>query len=126
MQVSLTTSGFEDFARRLEQAGPDVQRRSALELEASAFDYQNTVREKTPVDTGLLRGGWQIRKVSEREQEVFNATVYGPRINYGFSGADSLGRVYSQPGVFMLERAADEVRPRFIEGQRRALEGALS
>lgn len=36
--------------------------------------------------------------------------VYAPRVEYGFSGADSLGRVYNQP-------AKPYLRPAFDEGQ---------
>lgn len=39
--------------------------------------------------------------------------VYGPRVEHGFSGADSLGRVYNQP-------AKPYLRPAFDEGQAEA------
>lgn len=34
--------------------------------------------------------------------------TYGPRVNYGFNGFDSLGRFYSQNGQFFLERSASQ------------------
>ena len=34
--------------------------------------------------------------------------VYGPRMNYGFQGTDSLGRYYNQTGAFFVEGAADK------------------
>lgn len=32
--------------------------------------------------------------------------AYARRVNYGFTGADSLGRMYNQPGQFFVEASA--------------------
>ncbi len=34
-----------------------------------------------------------------------NATVYGPRLNWGFTGADALGRNVHQKGLFFMEKS---------------------
>ena len=119
--ITLDLQGFEQLAARLDAAGAAVATAVDHAVEASALDYQNTVRERTPVDTGHLRNGWTVRVLGEAEREVFNPVVYALRRNYGFAGTDSLGRTYNEPGAFFAEHAADDVRPRFIERLRQAL-----
>lgn len=86
----------------------------------------------TPVDTGFLVANWQpglnapvLSEVdaygngyaASKEAMVVteiklgdtfyytNNAVYARRINYGFVGADSLGRHYNQRGAHMIEQA---------------------
>lgn len=106
--MSIVWSGVEEFASALTRVGEraSIASRSALveiasELEKAA--KQNASGRPGPnVVTGTLRrsikhdpvtpwglGGWQTK--------VGPTAVYGRRIELGFSGADSLGRVYKQP-----------------------------
>lgn len=94
----------------------------------------------TPIDTGFLVGNWQpslgapdlslmlgasgydpssiglvIADLKPGDTFFFtNNAVYARRINYGFVGADKLGRVYNQAGVHMVERAVGQW-PMFVE-----------
>lgn len=48
-------------------------------------------------------------KLGDRVQFLYGAT-YARRLNNGFFGADRLGRVYSQPGRFWIERVGARYR----------------
>lgn len=90
----------------------------------------------TPVDTGNLRGQWQpsfgapasasgnptdpsgvaamtrialaVKNVRAGASKLYvtNGAAYARRLEYGFVGPDSLGRVYNQKGRFYVTRAA--------------------
>lgn len=48
-------------------------------------------------------------KVGDKVSYVYNAT-YARRLNYGFTGFDSLGRYYNQPGRFWIEQVGSQYR----------------
>ncbi len=48
-------------------------------------------------------------KIGDRITYAYSAT-YANRLNYGFYDADSLGRVYSQPGRFWIQRVGSQYR----------------
>lgn len=84
------------------------------------------VKELTPVKTGNLRASWHD---SLNNQSIENSgqglaiasaklgdrinigtnVVYARRIEYGFVGADSLGRVYNQRGAGMVHQTILEL-----------------
>jgi hypothetical protein len=94
-------------------------------------DTAEIVVDETPVDTGFLVANWQpslnapdlslvlgangydasaaaLTVTDLKLGDVFyftNNAVYARRINYGFVGADSLGRHYNQVGRHMIETA---------------------
>jgi hypothetical protein len=93
-------------------------------------DLSEAVVDDTPIDTGFLVGNWQpslnaptlavdetgsgngyaqskvgIVVAGIKAGDVYymvNNAAYARRIEYGFVGADSLGRVYNQPGRHMV------------------------
>lgn len=95
--------------------------------------------ERTPVDTGLLRGSWFAgldsvpsgRGAAEREMiseamtilrglvpgQTFyfvNTAPYASRLEYGFVGSDSLGRGYNQSGRYYVRSVVLDA-PRIAE-----------
>ena len=48
-------------------------------------------------------------KLGDRISYIYNAT-YARRLNYGFTGTDSLGRMYNQAGKFWIERVGGRYR----------------
>ena len=48
-------------------------------------------------------------KLGDRISYVYNAS-YARRLNYGFTGADSLGRIYNQAGRFWIEQVGARYR----------------
>lgn len=80
----------------------------AIGLDLLAFLKQNT-----PVVTGNLRASWHL-KVEEKFLVIATGVVYARRVEYGFSGEDSLGRLYSQSGRGMV-RMTVEAAPQLIK-----------
>ncbi len=93
--------------------------------------YQAVV-EDTPIKTGNARRSWAMSttampQISQGEASFLPADVnlsiatlppgspvyigaqaiYMPRLNYGFTGTDSLGRSYNQAGKLFIERNAE-------------------
>lgn len=85
------------------------------------------VIERSPIDTGLFRSNWQLgvdgpvlatvrrtdlsdvngmgeipKGAAGHRYFISNALPYALRLEYGFSGPDSLGRVYAQPPMAIL------------------------
>lgn len=78
--------------------------------------------------TGDYRRSWNF-EVWEAAGEVV-ATVgtnkpQGRRLEFGFVGADSLGRVYNQPPYPHVRPAVDEIEPMFMAAVAALVEGAL-
>ena len=99
-----------------------------LALRATAYDALQRVKQLTPVNTGYLRANWQVSikgntmPVGEQGNLTVLATLrmgdkviisnpvrYAARIEYGFVGADKLGRIYNQTGVGMMTQTIAEL-----------------
>jgi hypothetical protein len=94
-------------------------------------DLKNEIQETTPVVTGHLLNSW-VEGLNEAPQggsgEAYvigaitigdswyfiNTAVYARRVEYGFVGRDSLGRVYNQAGRGWI-RAAIARWPEIVE-----------
>lgn len=74
---------------------------------AIAYALLGRLQELTPVDTGRLRAGWQIEE-EPYKIVISNRVEYAARINFGFTGKDSLGREYNQRGAHMVEQVIAE------------------
>jgi hypothetical protein len=72
------------------------------------------------VITGDYRRSWQHKHTGggggSSRSEVGTNAVQARRLEYGFAGADSLGRVYNQPPYPHARPAFDEQAPEFIRG----------
>jgi hypothetical protein len=69
--------------------------------------------------TGDYRRSWQHKHTgggSMSRSEVGTNAAQGRRLEYGFNGSDSLGRVYNQPPFPHARPAFDETAPGFEAG----------
>jgi HK97 gp10 family phage protein len=128
MPVQMQLSGSESLAQKL-QALSEAARGQALEraLVAGALLVQNAAKENAPFVTGTLRRSLHIGghkdlnpdglggQLPDPEVEGGSVTVYvgtdveyARRIEFGFEGADALGRTYHQPAQPYLRPAIDE------------------
>lgn len=76
--------------------------------------------------TGDYRRSWQVQVRGggvSTTAEVGTNAVQGRRLEFGFNGADSLGRVYNQPPFPHARPAFDEIAPQFIAGGEALLKG---
>jgi len=89
-------------------------------LQVAVGNVQFTPREPPP--EGRTSYAWMPEEVSlvlanaplEASISCGWLAVYGRRVEYGFSGTDSLGRTYNQQGRAFLRRAAQRW-PQFVD-----------
>ena len=70
---------------------------------------QNAMNWQNP--TGALEGSIEPVQDSPYEIQVGSDLPYARRRDWGFDGADSLGRVYHDEGAFYMERGMDAATP---------------
>ena len=98
-----------------------AQKGLALSVPEAALLFQEEAKSIVPVDTGRLRDGIHTEQVTdELDRQVLMVTPvveasnkegfdppYARRIEYGFVGADSLGRIYNQAAQPYMRPAFD-------------------
>nr|DAH62777.1 MAG TPA: putative tail component [Caudoviricetes sp.] len=105
-----------------------TQRRMIATFQTSAQILAEEIIERTPIDTGFLRASFTVslnapvlmdgseggaQNLAEIAKAGIGDTIYlgftaryARRIEYGFEGPDSLGRVYHQRGEGMVRLSA--------------------
>lgn len=82
------------------------------------IDQTGEVRFDTPPDIGL-----QIATMPTGSPVYIGAqAIYIPRLNYGFTGTDSLGRNFNQAGLMFVERNAERWQS-FVDAAAREIGG---
>lgn len=88
----------------------------------AAFMFENGMKQHVPVDTGHLRDSIHTTTIADEAEKQVKAVSpvteaanpwgidppYARRIEYGFVGADSLGRVYHQPAQPYVRASFEE------------------
>lgn len=119
------------FSKAVNQWTKATEERATEAFQVGSLDFFLALRDATPIDTGFLRssltagiggdipsgapntygsvsndaaalGVFSRLKLGDKITMVYRAT-YAMRQNYGFVGADSLGRFYNQAGKFWVE-----------------------
>ena len=128
----ITLKGGEELAKAFAQLADDI-RGPALEAatRAAALPVLNQVRitepegGRTPYKSGTYRRGWHLETVVKTPERctviVGNDQPQGPRLEYGFVGADKLGRVYNQAARPHIRPALDENRKTAVDEFRAAV-----
>ena len=124
--------GAEDLAAKFRALADDIKG-PALEAatRAAALPVLNQVRitepegGRTPYKTGTYRRSFHmetVEKSSERcRVEVGTDAPQARRLEYGFVGADKLGRVYNQAARPHIRPALDENRGAAVDEFRAAI-----
>jgi hypothetical protein len=81
----------------------ELEDRFQQERDRALEEAKEQAKRVVPVDTGALR-----RSIEIRGNSVVTDKDYAPRINFGFTGTDSLGRTYDYRGTFFLSDAAKD------------------
>mgnify|MGYP000440907550 CR=1 FL=1 len=97
---------------------------STAALMAGAQLVVNAAQAKAPVLTGTLRRSIRAEAIGN-DVVVGTDLPYARRIEFGFNGADSRGRVYHQAAKPYLRPALDENRARVMEVAAKAAEDLL-
>ena len=124
--------GAGDLAETFRALADDIKG-PALEAatRAAALPVLNQVRitvpegGRTPYKSGTYRRGWHMETVEKTPERctviVGNDQPQGPRLEYGFVGADKLGRVYNQAARPHIRPALDENRGAAVDEFRAAI-----
>lgn len=125
-----TTRGF---LASINKWTKETEKRCVDAFQMGVLDFFIHLRDTTPIDTGYLRSSLTLGvngnipagpnaeygsvyndgralsvigglKLGDRVTMVYNAT-YARRLEYGFTGYDSLGRYYNQAGRFWITAA---------------------
>jgi len=110
--VALILTGDKELAAKFGKLSSSLRGQSLVRaLEAGAMPIVNDAKQRAPYKTGNLRRsihvGDQQSSGSTASVKVGTDVEYARRIELGFAGADSLGRVYNQPARPYLRPALD-------------------
>lgn len=92
-------------------------RREAQEVvQDAALDCANIAKEKAPYRSGTLHRAIHAEPGDNDLTWVVSTSEvpYARRLEYGFTGRDSLGRYYNQAARPYMTPAAEATRPKFI------------
>ncbi len=128
----IVVRGGDDLAKAFSKLADDIKG-PALEAatRAAALPVLNQVRitvpegGRTPYKTGTYRRSFHMETVEKTPErctvQVGTDSPYGKRLEYGFVGADKLGRVYNQAARPHIRPALDENRGAAVDEFRAAI-----
>jgi len=128
----IVVRGGDDLAKAFSKLAEDIKG-PALEAatRAAALPILNQVRitvpegGRTPYKTGTYRRSFHMETVEKTPErctvQVGTDSPYGKRLEYGFVGADKLGRVYNQSPRPHVRPAFDENKGAVVEEFRAAI-----
>ena len=132
----IVVRGGDDLAKAFSKLADDIKG-PALEAatRAAALPVLNQVRitvpegGRTPYKTGTYRRSFHMETVEKTPErctvQVGTDSPYGKRLEYGFVGADKLGRVYNQAARPHIRPALDENRGAAVDEFRAAIEDII-
>jgi len=85
-------------------------------IRKAAFDIEAIAKQRSRVDTGAMRSGWQATSISDLVWDVINPLEHAIYNEFGTRG------MAAQP---MARPAAVEVFPQLVAGLRKAYETGL-
>lgn len=119
-----------DLADHLDAAadrvGPEVRRtvRSQADRLRDAIRQNASGRPGPNVITGAYRASWTVEDFAVPNgggADIGTRQPQGRRLEFGFVGPDSLGRVYNQPPFAHVEPAVNQLSPRIQAAFRQTL-----
>lgn len=114
MSDSIYFQNFDDFLRKLKALEADCERAVKNVLNRAALEGMGETMEETPVDTGYLRGQWELQPAKRTsigwESGYSNNVEYGLYVNYGHRVVRNGKTVGYSTGFFMLEAGEEFAR----------------
>lgn len=114
-------AAMDAMLARVQAAAAGIANDAALVVEAAA-------KQRTPVQGGTLRRSYETEpggSLGDVYARVGPTMVYARRVELGFHGADSLGRVYDQQPRPYLKPAIEQVRDPVMAMARRRVAAAI-
>lgn len=122
MSDSIYFQNFDDFLRKLKALEADCERAVKNVLNRAVLEGMGETMEETPVDTGYLRGQWELQPAKRTsigwESGYSNNVEYGLYVNYGHRIVRKGVTIGYAPGFFFLEAGVELMKdqyPRIFE-----------
>ena len=113
---SFDFSCLSKMSRDLQKIGANVQKNEAAVVKLAANEYKNDVQAIIQYKTGTLRRSVHVEMTTEGLRQVAligTDAPYARRLERGFIGKDSLGRVYNQAAQPRWRPAWDNNLPKY-------------
>ena len=126
--IQFQVDGLRELQQALARAGIDAVPKLRTAMGSAALIVQNAAKIKAPYKSGNLRRSIHHEVTTEQGQVeaiVGTNVEYARRMEYGFAGRDSRGRLYNQPAKPYLRPALEENRERVIREINEALRDLL-
>lgn len=98
--IKVSTIGFDDLAAKFRQASAMVQDEVAMEVQATAKEYEAKAIKSAPVSNSDLVKSIHAASVTKYEWEVKAGSFHAPFVEFGTKGK------YSNPGNFPVPEYA--------------------
>lgn len=122
MSITVELIATEELQQKVQRLARLAQDAGILNtaLIAAAQLVANDAKARAPYRTGTLRRSISVESLGPGDVRVGSSAPYAARIEFGFVGADSLGRNYHQAAQPYLRPAFEEnqaaVRQAVIDG----------
>lgn len=112
MELTAKMNGLDALSLRVQYMIRPV--RAALKdgVDEAAFIFNSSAKEKSPVLSGANRDSIETEVITDEPERQVRSIAphmpYSARLEFGFIGTDSLGRVYNQAAQPYIRPAYDE------------------
>ena len=98
--------GLNNFIRTLNNASNSFDEEASKRLNNISQKLVAKVKLKTPVDSGVLRRSWRVKKDGQFARIIYNNVHYAPHIEYGHRTRGGKSFV---DGRYMLTKSVKEI-----------------
>ena len=98
--------GLNNFIRTLNNASNNFDEEATKSLNKISQKLVAKVKLKTPVDSGVLRRSWRVKKDGQFARIIYNNIHYAPYIEYGHR--TRCGKSFVD-GRYMLTKSVKEI-----------------
>ena len=98
--------GLNNFIRTLNNATNNFDEEASKRLNNISQKLVAKVKLKTPVDSGVLRRSWRVKKDGDLARIVYNNVKYGSMVEYGHRTRGGKSFV---DGRYMLTKSVKEI-----------------
>lgn len=102
----MNIQGLNNFIRTLNNASNNFDEEATKSLNKISQKLIAKVKLKTPVDSGVLRRGWRVKKDGDLARIIYNNVHYAPYIEYGHRTRGGKSFV---DGRYMLTKSVKEI-----------------
>ena len=98
--------GLNNFIRTLNNASNNFDEEATKSLNKISQKLVAKVKLKTPVDSGVLRRSWRVKKDGDLARIVYNNVKYAPYVEYGHRTRGGKSFI---DGRYMLTKSVEEI-----------------